>query len=240
MRPKLPDKKELFGELRMQTDMSLDSEVIEWFIDSPTLDRSAPQRLAKRALDIAVACVSLVLLSPIIIFTAIAIKLQDGGPILHRRRVVGIGGKEFDAFKFRSMIVDADEYLARRPEIRAAFERKFKLERDPRITALGKWLRRLSIDELPQLLNVLRGEMSVVGPRMITAKELEKYGSLAGLVLSVQPGVTGYWQVQGRQRTTYEERVRMDEYYIRNWSLAFDLNILLKTIPVVLLCRGAG
>ena len=130
--------------------------------------------------------------------------------------------------------------LTRRPEIRKSFERKFKLERDPRVTLLGKWLRRLSIDELPQLFNVIRGEMSVVGPRMITAEELEKYGRLAGLVLSVQPGVTGYWQVQGRQRTTYEERVRMDEHYIRNWSLAFDLKILLKTIPVVLFCRGAS
>jgi lipopolysaccharide/colanic/teichoic acid biosynthesis glycosyltransferase len=240
MPPNSAVRGELFGEVKMQTDTPSDSKVIEWIIEFPTLDRSGLQCLAKRSLDIVVACASLVLLSPIIIVTAIAIKLQDGGPILHRRRVVGLGGEEFDAFKFRSMIVDADEYLTRRPEVRKAFERKFKLERDPRVTALGKWLRRLSIDELPQLFNVLRGEMSVVGPRMITAEELEKYGRLAGLVLSVQPGVTGYWQVQGRQRTTYEERVRMDEYYIINWSLVFDLKILLKTIPVVLFCRGAS
>jgi lipopolysaccharide/colanic/teichoic acid biosynthesis glycosyltransferase len=224
----------------MQTDLRSDSDVIEWPMQFQTLSRSGLQRATKRSIDLLVACVFLVLLSPIIIVTAIAIKLQDGGPILHRRRVVGIGGEEFDAFKFRSMIVDADEYLTRRPEIRKAFEHKFKLERDPRVTALGKWLRLLSIDELPQLFNVIRGEMSVVGPRMITAEELEKYGRFAGLVLSVQPGVTGYWQVQGRQRTTYEERVKMDAHYIRNWSLALDLKILLKTIPVVLFCRGAS
>jgi lipopolysaccharide/colanic/teichoic acid biosynthesis glycosyltransferase len=224
----------------MQTNIQSDSDVIQWPMEFETLERTEPQRIAKRTLDLAVVCASLVLLSPIIVGTAIAIKLQDGGPILHRRRVVGIGGEEFDAFKFRSMIVDADEYLTRHPDIREAFERKFKLEHDPRVTALGKWLRRLSIDELPQLFNVLRGEMSVVGPRMITAKELKKYGRVAGLVLSVQPGVTGYWQVQGRQRTTYEERVRMDEHYINNWSLALDLTILFKTIPVVLFCRGAS
>jgi lipopolysaccharide/colanic/teichoic acid biosynthesis glycosyltransferase len=196
-------------------------------------------RVAKRSLDLCIAGCCLVVFTPIMLAVAIVIKWQDRGPVLHRRRVVGAGGSEFDAFKFRSMIVDADQYLDRHPELRSEFGRNFKLKSDPRITAFGRWLRVTSVDELPQLINVLRGEMSIVGPRMITAKELEKYGKLADLLLTVRPGITGYWQVKGRQRTSYKERVQMDEYYITHWSLTFDLKILVKTVPAVLLRRGA-
>lgn len=204
-----------------------------------TLRRGILEQIAKRALDLLVASCALILLSPLMLLTAIAIKLQDAGPVLHRRRVVGAGGKEFDAFKFRTMIRNADEYLLSHPKLREEFERKFKLTSDPRLTALGRWMRLLSIDELPQLFNVLRGEMSTVGPRMITAKELVYYGDFAAKLLTVQPGMTGYWQVHGRQNTTYEARVQMDKYYVCNWSFCLDLKILLKTIPVVLLGHGA-
>lgn len=201
--------------------------------------RSGILRVAKRSLDLFIAGCCLVLFTPLMLVVLILIKWQDRGPALHRRRVVGAGGSEFDAFKFRSMIVDADRYLHHHPELKSEFERNFKLKSDPRITAFGRWLRVTSVDELPQLINVLRGDMSIVGPRMITAKELEKYGKLRDLLLTVKPGITGHWQVHGRQRTSYEERVQMDEYYIRHWSLVFDLKILVKTVPAVLLRRGA-
>lgn len=201
--------------------------------------RSRILRVAKRSLDLFIAGCCLVVFMPIMLAVAIVIKWQDRGPVLHRRRVVGAGGSEFDAFKFRSMIVDADRYLQCHPELKSEFERNFKLTSDPRVTAFGRWLRVTSVDELPQLINVLRGEMSIVGPRMITAKELEKYGKLGDLLLTVRPGITGHWQVKRRQRTSYEERIQMDEYYIRNWTLVFDLKILAKTVPAVLLRRGA-
>src|SRR6185437_5499423 len=156
--------------------------------------RSATQNALKRLQDVAISAFFLLILSPVLAFIALIIKLQDGGPVIYRRRVVGPGGA-FDAFKFRSMRVDADEILAQNPALRAEFERNFKLISDPRVTKVGGWRRKLSLDELPQLLNVLRGEMSIVGPRMITAPELEKYGEFQALLLSVKPGLTGYWQV---------------------------------------------
>src|SRR5262249_88316 len=149
---------------------------------------------------------------------ALAVKLQDGGPAIYRRRVIGPSG-EFDAYKFRSMRTDADSALAKNPALRREFERNFKLISDPRVTRIGAWLRRVSLDELPQLVNVLKGEMSLVGPRMITGPELAKYGDSGTLLLTVKPGLTGYWQVYGRQAVAYEERVQMDIFYIENWSL---------------------
>jgi len=199
--------------------------------------RSATQNALKRLQDVAISAFFLLILSPVLAFIALIIKLQDGGPVIYRRRVVGPGGA-FDAFKFRSMRVDADEILAQNPALRAEFERNFKLISDPRITKVGGWLRKLSLDELPQLLNVLRGEMSIVGPRMITAPELEKYGEFQALLLTVKPGLTGYWQVHGRQQVAYEERVKMDIYYITHWSLALDWKVLWLTPARVL--KGSG
>jgi lipopolysaccharide/colanic/teichoic acid biosynthesis glycosyltransferase len=195
--------------------------------------------IPKRLMDIAIASVGLVCLSPILLLTAIAIKLNDGGPILHRRRCVGLNGKDFDAFKFRSMRVDADDVLRSDPELRKTFEQNFKLRSDPRITSIGRFIRKSSIDELPQLWNILIGEMSAVGPRMITRQELEKYGDAAALLLTVKPGLTGYWQTEGRQTTSYEQRVQMDIYYIRNWSLSFDMRVLLRTPAKVFKGEGA-
>jgi lipopolysaccharide/colanic/teichoic acid biosynthesis glycosyltransferase len=150
-----------------------------------------------------------------------------------------VGGREFDAFKVRTMVVDADQILASDPELRERYSTNNKLADDPRLTRAGRWLRRLSFDELPQLINVLRGEMSLVGPRMISPAELDDWGDTVPLLLSVRPGITGAWQVSGRQRLSKADRVRLDGEYIHNLSLRQDLSVLLRTIPAVLSRRGA-
>lgn len=193
--------------------------------------------LLKRAVDVVGATVLIVLLSPLFVVLGLLVAL-DGWPLIYRRRVLGRSG-EFDAYKFRSMRKDADAILAASPALKQEFERNFKLKEDPRTTAVGRVLRKLSLDELPQLFNVLKGQMSLVGPRMICQAELEKYGSYKYLLLTVKPGLTGYWQVNGRQEVNYEERVGMDLHYINNWSLAMDLKILLKTPYAVLKRKGA-
>jgi lipopolysaccharide/colanic/teichoic acid biosynthesis glycosyltransferase len=180
---------------------------------------------------------ALILLSPLLALLAILIRLQDGGRAFYRRRVVGVRA-DFDAFKLRTMRPDADEVLRNNPLLRSRFEVNFKLKDDPRVTRLGAFLRKASLDELPQLWNVLKGEMSLVGPRMINPAELEKYGDAAWIFRCVKPGLTGYWQVQAREIVSYDERVRMDLFYVKNWSLAFDLKILAMT-PLRIV-RGAG
>lgn len=196
------------------------------------------QRALKRMVDVLGAFALLCLLSPLLLFIALLIAVSDGLPIIYLRRVVGIHG-EFDAYKFRTMCCNADAILESSPELREAFTQNFKLQSDPRVTRLGAWLRKFSLDELPQLLNVLRGQMSLVGPRMITAAELSKYGDYRGLLMTVQPGLTGYWQTSGRQDVSYEERVQMDVHYITHWTLGLDLRILLKTPLTVMKGRGA-
>lgn len=203
------------------------------------LDRRRTQgHLLKRSLDVVGAIVLLLVLSPVFIFAAALVYFGDDVPIIHRRRVVGPKG-EFDAFKFRTMRKDADAILASNPLLLAEYQRKFKLVNDPRLTKWGPILRKLSIDELPQLFNVLFGQMSLVGPRMITAPELAKYGPHQHILLSCKPGLTGYWQVFGRQTVSYEERVRMDLYYLQNWSLALDFFLLARTPLKVLTMGGA-
>jgi len=212
--------------------------VKETTIAVPERIRQSPFEIAiKRLLDVLLATILLITLTPLFVLIAAAVKLQDRGPIIYRRRVIGLHG-QFDAYKFRSMRVDADAIVARNPVLRQEFEKNFKLVRDPRVTRLGAWLRKLSLDELPQLFNVLLGQMSLVGPRMITAPELEKYGPAKALVLTVKPGLTGYWQVYGRQEVDYAERVKMDVFYIQNWSLLLDLRLFLLT-PIRVL-KGTG
>jgi lipopolysaccharide/colanic/teichoic acid biosynthesis glycosyltransferase len=184
--------------------------------------------VGKRVIDLAGAAILLTLSLPLILVCAILILSEDGRPIIHRRLVVGLHGT-FDAFKLRTMSVDADEALERNLELRQQFSVNFKLNDDPRITRVGALLRRFSLDELPQLWNVLRGEMSLVGPRMISPVELEKFGDAAWIFTCVKPGLTGYWQVQGRTEAGYDERVRMELLYAENRSLALDLMVLLKT-----------
>ncbi|HEY8104865.1 MAG TPA: sugar transferase [Gemmatimonadales bacterium] len=193
----------------------------------------------KRAMDILGAGLLLVVFAPAIAVASVAVALTSPGPLLHRRRVVGLGGTEFDALKLRTMVADADRILAENPQLRAAFEVNFKLERDPRVTPVGRFLRKWSIDELPQLWNVLRGEMSLVGPRMITRAELGKYGPQAARLTAVRPGLSGLWQVSGRQEIDYTDRVRLDLDYIDHWSLGRDLAIALRTPAAVVRGRGA-
>jgi len=207
---------------------------------SNTFPRSVPVKSAlmlKRALDIIGSALLLVLLSPVLALLALLIKLQDGGPVIHRRRVVGPRG-EFDAFKLRSMRVDADDMLRNDPALRREFEINFKLKQDPRITRLGAFMRKTSLDEFPQLFNVLRGQMSLVGPRMITPAELVKFGDAAWIFSAVKPGLTGYWQISGRQEISYDQRVAMDLYYVQHWSLLLDFKILVMTPLRVV--RGSG
>jgi lipopolysaccharide/colanic/teichoic acid biosynthesis glycosyltransferase len=193
----------------------------------------------KRAMDIVGAALLLLITAPVLVVSAALVVLTSPGPLLHRRRVVGLGGREFDALKLRTMVADADRILAENPQLRAAFEVNFKLERDPRVTPVGRFLRKWSIDELPQLLNVLRGDMTLVGPRMITPAELGKYGPQTGRLTAVRPGLSGLWQVSGRQEIDYTDRVRLDLDYIDHWSLGRDVAIALRTPAAVLRGRGA-
>ncbi len=200
--------------------------------------RRTYEQFLKRVLDVFGSSVLLCLLSPLFLIVALLVWIGDGLPLFYPRRVVG-PRSEFNAYKFRTMLRNADAILAADPELRDAFTKDFKLKSDPRVTRVGAWLRKYSLDELPQLVNVLKGQMSLVGPRMITAQELSKYGPYQELLLSVKPGLTGYWQIQGRQDVSYEERVRMDVQYITRWSLGLDFTILLKTPSRVIRGKGA-
>ncbi len=194
-------------------------------------------RTLKRSIDLVGSLFLLVLSAPVVFLLALRIKLHDGGPAFFRRRVVGPKG-EFDAFKLRTMRVDADELLQRDASLRRRFEVNFKLKNDPRVTPIGVNLRRSGLDELPQLWNVLKGEMSLVGPRMITPIELKKYGDAGWIFAEMKPGLTGYWQTSGDQQAGYHRRIEMDLFYAENWSLWFDLKLLIKTPARVL--RGSG
>ena len=194
-------------------------------------------RAIKRSLDVVGAIILLTLAGPLIVLCVLLVKFYDGGPVFHRRRVVGPKG-EFDAFKLRTMCPDADLILRRDPRLREEFALHSKIANDPRVTRVGAVLRKLSFDELPQLWNVLRGEMSLVGPRMITADELKRYGDADWIFRATKPGLTGFWQVQGRQEIPFEQRIQMDLFYVQNWSLSLDCKILLRTPLVVV--RGTG
>ncbi len=194
---------------------------------------------AKRILDILLSLVGMIVLSPVFIAIAIYIKLDSGGPVLHFREIIGLHGRRFYALKFRTMIPDADAYLARHPELMRKYQQNMKLVRDPRVTRAGAFLRKTSLDELPQLFNVLVGQMSLVGPRMIHPSELPRYGEYAQKRLSVKPGITGLWQISGRQHISYDERVQLDMQYIDTCTIILDFIILLKTLKVFIVHTGA-
>ncbi|HYE15953.1 MAG TPA: sugar transferase [Pyrinomonadaceae bacterium] len=193
----------------------------------------------KRALDVAVAALLLVAALPLLAAVALLVKATSSGPVFFRHRRLGLGGAEFDCLKFRTMVVGADEQLRRNEFLRRQFEQSYKLKHDPRITPVGAFLRRTSLDELPQLLHVLRGEMSLVGPRPIIRPELEKYSIYGAKLLTVKPGLSGLWQVCGRSDTTYPQRVMMDMHYIDHRSLSLDLRLLLRTVGAVIRKSGA-
>jgi Undecaprenyl-phosphate galactose phosphotransferase WbaP len=200
-------------------------------------------RLTKRCMDLVAAITGGILLLPLLFYIAVAVKMSSRGPILYGHSRIGKNGKPFKAWKFRSMFQDANHvleiYLEAHPELKDEWERDQKLRRDPRVTRIGRFIRKTSLDELPQIWNVIRGEMSLVGPRPIVTSEISKYGPYYGLYAIVTPGITGVWQVSGRNNTTYEERVQLDAYYVRNWSPWMDMFLLIRTIRIVLFADGA-
>ncbi len=208
----------------------------------PGAERHAA-RVAKICLDVSVGLLLLLILSPLLIAIMVYVR-SDGGPALFAQMRVGRGGRLFPCFKVRTMVVDAEERLAglllSDPEAAREWARSQKLRKDPRITPIGALLRQTSLDELPQLLNVVRGDMSLVGPRPIVASEVSKYADSIGFYCAVRPGITGLWQVSGRSSTSYDERVELDVRYVKHWSLYQDLRILCRTVPAVLLRRGAA
>jgi len=196
-------------------------------------------RFFKAALDYIIVIPGILLLMPLFALLALAVRLDSPGPIIHRRRVLGKDGRVFHAYKFRTMYVNGDEILNRYPELKAELAENHKLKNDPRITRFGAILRKFSLDELPQLFNIAKQDMSLVGPRIIAPNEITKYGEWGETLLTVMPGLTGLWQVSGRSNTTYDDRVRLDMTYIHNYSLWLDIKIILKTIPAVLKGEGA-
>ena len=225
----------------MDSNLDLSSNTL---IAPRIMDRKLiPKSRAARIMDI-----SLILLAaPYIILTflviIVLIKLDSRGPVFYRQARIGRFGRKFHVYKFRTMVQNADQilqtYLENSPELKAEWLATHKLKKDPRVTRIGSFLRKSSLDELPQLWNIIIGDMSLVGPRPIVDAEVEKYGKCFDLYIKVRPGLTGLWQVSGRNNTTYERRVELDEYYVLNRSLSLDIQILFKTILVVVSGKGA-
>lgn len=204
--------------------------------------RRWPARLTKRLFDTSLAALILVFISPLMLLIALALKME-GGNVLFAHQRIGKNGRKFYCYKFRSMVPNAEQQLhvllQENPVLKEEWNKEHKLKDDPRISQLGDFLRRTSLDELPQLINVIKSEMSLVGPRPIVQEELQKYGIEKSYYLMVRPGMTGLWQVSGRNNVDYETRVYLDAWYVKNWSLWYDLAILFKTIRVVFDKRGA-
>jgi undecaprenyl-phosphate galactose phosphotransferase len=198
----------------------------------------------KRTFDIVFSLIVLLFGLPCFLLIAICVKFSSRGPVFYAHERIGRGGKPFACYKFRSMYKDADERLKElldlHPELRKEWESTHKLKKDPRITPIGLFLRKSSLDELPQFWNVLKGDLSVVGPRPVIKQEIEKYfGKKALVILSVRPGLTGIWQVSGRNNTAYSHRIQLDEMYVNRQSLLLDLKLIAKTIPAMIFSRGA-
>lgn len=199
--------------------------------------------VVKTLLDYFVALFALLLLWPLVLLLALLIKLEDGGNVFYAQVRVGRKGQLFGCYKFRTMWMDADSRLAAilesSPEAASEWAADHKLKNDPRITRVGKFLRKTSLDELPQLINILMGTMSLVGPRPITSAEVDKYGNDIKFYYDVKPGLTGLWQVSGRNDVSYDKRVELDRWYAENWTLWLDISILAKTIPVLVFRKGS-
>jgi exopolysaccharide production protein ExoY len=216
-------------------------------VDKPTRPgsrrRSRTGGVEKRLFDIAVATLAIVLLLPLFVFVALTLLALQGRPILIAHERVGFRGRRFRCLKFRTMMTNAGEVLARHlqenPDARAEWNDTHKLRRDPRVTPIGAVLRKCSVDELPQLFNIVRGDMSLVGPRPIVDDEVAKYGPHIRYYRQVRPGLTGLWQISGRSDTSYHERIELDTQYVRYHTLGRDLTIIMKTIPAVLQSRGS-
>lgn len=194
----------------------------------------------KRVIDVILASIALILLSPLFAIIAIAIKIDSKGPVFFAHKRIGKNGNIIKLYKFRSMVINAEELIKSfTPEQMKEYKENYKLTNDPRITKVGKFLRKTSLDELPQLINIINGDLSIIGPRPVIADELEKYGTNKDKFLSVTPGLTGYWAANGRSNTTYEQRMEMELYYIDNLSLKMDIKVFFKTILSVVKKEGA-
>ncbi|MGB3417561.1 MAG: sugar transferase [Mesorhizobium sp.] len=197
----------------------------------------------KRFFDITAALAGLTVISPLFLMLILLVKFSDGGKVFYGHRRIGRSGRVFHCLKFRTMVEDGDAvlaaYLARNPQEREEWLATRKLQNDPRVTRVGAVLRKLSLDELPQIFNILRGEMSFVGPRPVVRDELKMYGTSASFYLKSRPGLTGLWQVSGRNDVSYQARVAFDRHYVENWSFVFDLKILIRTVPAVFSSRGS-
>jgi exopolysaccharide production protein ExoY len=197
----------------------------------------------KRYFDIGIAVVALILLAPLLMCIICLLSMASRGPVFYRHRRIGFAGSEFGCLKFRTMRAYSEEefkaYLQQNCEARKEWGETRKLKRDPRVTPVGAFLRKTSLDELPQLINIIKGEMSLVGPRPVTRQELEQYGSHIGYYLRARPGLTGVWQISGRSNTSFQERVVLDTQYVRDWSFGVDLKILVLTVPCVIAARGS-
>lgn len=196
----------------------------------------------KRFFDISLSLLAIILLSPVFLIIAIIIKVNDPkGNVFFVHKRVGKGGKTINIYKFRSMVHNAEELINQfTPEQKEEYYKKFKLEDDPRVTKVGKFLRKTSLDELPQLLNILFGDISFIGPRPVLERETELYGENRNILLSVKPGLTGYWAVNGRNCTDYRERMQLELYYVKNRCISLDIKIFMKTFAVVLKGEGAN
>lgn len=194
----------------------------------------------KRVIDVILASIALILLSPVFAIIAIAIKIDSKGPVFFAHKRIGKNGKIIKLYKFRSMVINAEELIKSfTQEQMKEYKENYKLTNDPRITKVGKFLRKTSLDELPQLINIINGDLSIIGPRPVVTDELEKYGVNKDKFLSVTPGLTGYWAANGRSNTTYEQRMEMELYYIDNLSLKMDIKVFFKTILSVVKKEGA-
>lgn len=212
-------------------------------IPSKEYEHSSPKKIyirVKRTLDIILSIIALVLLSPVFLIISIAIKLDSKGKVIFKHKRIGKNGKEIYIYKFRTMVENAQEVMKTfTPEQMKEFKENYKLANDPRITKVGNFLRKSSLDELPQLLNILKGDLSIIGPRPIIEEELERYGEKKTLFLSVTPGLTGYWAANGRSCTSYEDRMKMELYYVENISFKLDMKVFFKTVISVIKRQGA-
>lgn len=222
-------------------DISMEKSKFETAkVTSKYLENKPVYDYVKRIADIFCSAIAIILLSPLFIIISIAIKATNEGPVIFVHKRVGKNGKEIGIYKFRSMVVNADALLEKfTPVQKEEFQKNFKLENDPRITKIGKFLRKTSLDELPQLFNILKGDLSIVGPRPIMEVETEIYGKYRDMLLSVKPGLTGFWAANGRSDTSYKKRRAMEIYYVKNRSLLFDIKIIFKTIISVFTGKGA-
>ncbi len=217
-----------------------ESKLEEVYIDIPKANENRLYEISKRIFDIISSSIVLILALPIILIISLMIKGESKGPIIFSHTRIGRYGKPIKVYKFRTMFSNSEEIFNNfTEEQKNEYYINFKLDNDPRITKVGSFLRKTSLDELPQLVNILKGDMSVVGPRPIVEKEIPKYGLYSGKMFSVMPGLTGYWQANGRSDTTYEERVQMDMYYIDNRSISMDIKIIFSTIIAVIKKEGA-